>query len=83
LQDNNWLSHYVIYRDGEMIDKVAKGAYYFDHSDGPGNLSARYQVQAIDGDGNASGKVEAAQAAGGPMIYTAWGGYLAGKEYSY
>ena len=82
-QDNNWLSYYMIYRDGETIDKVAKGSYYFDHSDGAENLSASYQVQAIDGDGNASGKVEAVAVEGGPLIYTAAGGFLAGKDYSY
>lgn len=82
-QDNNWLSYYVIYRDGEMIDKVAKGTYYFDHSGGPENLSARYEVQAIDGDGNSSARIAAMPVEGGPAIYTASGGYLAGKDYSY
>ena len=82
-QDNNWLSHYVIYRDGEMIDKVAKGNYYFDHSDGDENLAVSYQVQAIDGDGNASGKIAAVAGEGGPLTYTAAGGFLAGKDYSY
>ncbi len=82
-KDNNWLSYYQIYRNGEMLDEVAKGTYYFDHSGGVENLSASYQVQAVDGDGNGSGKVEAVQAEGGPEIYTAWGGYLAGKDYSY
>lgn len=81
--DNNWLSYYQIYRDGQMIDKVAKGTYYFDDSGGPENLAAKYEVQAVDGDANASQKVEAAQVAGGPVVYTAWGGFLAGKDYSY
>ena len=57
--DNNWLSYYQIYRDGEMIDKVAMGTYYFDHSNGVENLSATYEVQAVDGDGNASHRVKA------------------------
>jgi hypothetical protein len=82
-KDDNWLSYYQIYRDGEMLDKVAKGTYYFDHSGGPANLSARYHVQAIDGDGNGSHQVEAVQTAGEPAVYTAWGGFLAGKDYSY
>jgi len=81
--DNNWLSYYQIYRDGKMIDKVARGTYYFDHSSGAMNLSAVYAVQAIDGDGNASRKVEAAQVSGNPVVYSAEGGYLAGKDYSY
>jgi hypothetical protein len=82
-KDNNWLSYYQIYRDGEMLDKVAKGTYYFDHSSGPANLAARYDVQAVDGDGNGSRKVEARQSDGGPVIITAWGGFLAGKDYSF
>lgn len=81
--DNNWLSYYEIYRDGEMIDKVSKGTYYFDHSYGAESLSATYEVQAVDGDGNASHKVKAFPDKGGPEIYTAQGGYLAGKDYSY
>jgi len=81
--DNNWLSYYQIYRDGEMIDKVAKGTSYFDHSGGAENLGARYEVQAVDGDGNSSHKGEATEVAGGPEIFTARGGFLAGKDYSY
>jgi len=30
--DNNWVSYYEIFRNGELIDKVAKGTFYFDHS---------------------------------------------------
>lgn len=81
--DNNWLSYYQIYRDGVVIDKVAKGTYYFDHSQGVESLSARYEVQAVDGDGNGSRRVAAQQVAGDPVSFTAWGGYLAGKDYSY
>ena len=82
-KDNNWLSYYQIYRDGEAIGQVAKGTYYFDHGNGPENLSARYEVQAVNGDGNGSRRVEAAETAGDPVTFTAWGGYLAGKDYSY
>lgn len=81
--DNNWISYYQIYRDGKMIDKVAKGTYYFDHSSGAENIVADYSVQAVDGDGNASGKIEALKEEGGPIIYTAQGSFLAGKDYSY
>lgn len=69
--DNNWLSHYQIYRDGELLDKVAKGTYYFDRSGGPENLSATYEVEAVDGDGNGSRRVAAVQAQGGPVTYGA------------
>jgi hypothetical protein len=81
--DNNWLSYYQIYRDGGPLDKVGKANYYFDHSGGAENLSATYEVRAIDGDGNGSSKVKAVEEQGGPEVYTAEGGFLAGKDYSY
>ncbi len=56
--DDNWISHYEIYRDGKPIDKVAKGTYYFDHSAGA-DLGARYEVAAVDGSGNISEKIQA------------------------
>jgi hypothetical protein len=59
-RDNNWVSYYEIFRNGAVIDKVAKGTYYFDHSLGS-NLAARYEVRAVDGGSNAS---EMALAAG-------------------
>lgn len=49
--DDNWVSHYRILRDGALIDKVAKGTYYFDHSAGA-DLAARYEVVTVDGAGN-------------------------------
>src|SRR5581483_1881268 len=69
--DNRWLSHYLVYRDGVEIDTVSKGNYYFDHSDGPNGISAHYQVQAVDGDGNVSQKSEAVNNAGEAVLYTA------------
>src|SRR5581483_9155082 len=81
--DNRWLSHYLVYRDGVEIDTVSKGNYYFDHSDGPNGISAHYQVQAVDGDGNVSQKSEAVNNAGEAVLYTAQGGFLSGKDYSY
>jgi len=56
--DNNWVSYYEIFRNGNPIDKVAKGTYYFDHSAGA-DAAARYEVQAVDGSGNVSEKVVA------------------------
>jgi hypothetical protein len=63
--DNNWISYYQIFRNGVAIDKVAKGDYYFDHSAGA-DLSAQYEVAAIDGSGNISGKAAAQGAATPP-----------------
>ena len=51
--DNNWVSYYEVFRNGAVIDKVSKGAYYFDHSLGS-DLAAKYEVRAVDGSGNPS-----------------------------
>ena len=61
--DNNWISFYDVYRNGEAIDRVAKGTYYFDHSAGA-DLAARYEVLTVDGANNASPKA----LAGGPTV---------------
>jgi len=81
--DDNWLAYYQIYRDGTPIDKVGKATYYFDHSDGVENISATYEVRAVDGDGNGSRRIAAVEAPGEQETYSAEGGYLAGKDYSY
>ena len=51
--DDRWLSHHLVYRDGQMIDKVAKGTFYFDHSLGA-DPAAEYAIAAVDGSGNVS-----------------------------
>jgi hypothetical protein len=51
--DDNWVSCYEVFRNGIMIDKVAKGTYYFDHSAGA-DIHAQYAIRTIDGAGNAS-----------------------------
>jgi hypothetical protein len=56
--DNNWISYYEIFRNGETIDKVAKGTYYFDHSAGA-DLTAKYEIRTVDGAGNTSSKTNA------------------------
>jgi hypothetical protein len=33
-RDQHWLSYYEVLRDTAVVDKVAKGTYYFDHSAG-------------------------------------------------
>lgn len=66
-RDNNWVSYYAIYRDGELIDKASKGLYYFDHSAGA-DVTALYEVQAYDGAGNASERVTATGKEGTPAI---------------
>jgi hypothetical protein len=51
--DNNWISYYEVSRNDKVIDKVAKGTYYFDHSAGA-DLGADYTIVAVDGAGNKS-----------------------------
>jgi hypothetical protein len=46
-KDDHWVSYYEVLRDGEVIDKVAKGHYYFDHSAGA-DAPARYEVRTVD-----------------------------------
>ncbi len=56
--DDNWVSYYQVYRNGEPLEKVAHGTYCFDHSAGadPGAL---YEVHTVDGAGNVSARVPA------------------------
>ena len=51
--DDHWLSHYEVRRDGELVDRVAKGCFCFDHSAGA-DPAAQYEVCAVDGAGNQS-----------------------------
>jgi hypothetical protein len=56
--DDNWVSCYEIYRNGALLDKVAKGTFYFDHSAGA-DLAANYEICTVDGAGNVSPKIAA------------------------
>jgi len=56
--DNNWVSYYEVFRNGILIDKVAKGTYYFDHSVGA-DRAATYAVRTVDGASNVSPKISA------------------------
>jgi hypothetical protein len=51
--DNNWVSYYEVRRDGSVLDKVARGCFYFDHSAGA-DPAAAYAVRTVDGADNAS-----------------------------
>lgn len=59
--DNNWISYYEVLRNGEVLDKVAKGTYYFDHSAGA-DLAADYEIRTVDGAGTVSPSVKVAGA---------------------
>ena len=52
--DDHWVSYYEVLRDGAVIDKVAKGTYYYDHSAGA-DWAAKYEVRTVNGAGLRSG----------------------------
>ena len=56
--DNRWVSYYEVLRNGAVIDKVAKGTFYFDHSAGA-DLAIKYEIRTVDGAGNRSKATEA------------------------
>jgi hypothetical protein len=74
--DDNWISYYEILRDGKPQARAAIGNFYFDHTGEPARLiAAKYEVRAVDGDGNRSAVSLAASIAGDPPTYRALGGF--------
>jgi hypothetical protein len=58
------------------LGKVAIGTFYFDHSDSARNdIDAKFEVIAVDGDGNHSPAVTAQRAADGMTTYEALGDF--------
>ena len=51
--DDNWVSGYEVFRNGALIEVVAHGTYYFDHSAGA-DIAAEYTLRTMDGAGNDS-----------------------------
>jgi len=51
--DNHLLAGYRVLRDGEFVDYVGIGTFYFDERS-DADASARYQIVAVDADGNES-----------------------------
>ena len=75
-QDDNWLSYYEVHKNGMLIGKAATGTFFFDHSDSArGDLDARFEVVAVDGDGNRSSASAAQKTAGEPLVYEALGDF--------
>jgi hypothetical protein len=58
-RDRQWVSYFEVLRNGSVIDKVAKGTYYFDHSAGA-DMAATYAVRTVNGGGLRSGEAPAA-----------------------
>ena len=73
--DNHWISYYEIRRNGDVLGKVSRGAYYFDHSSG-WDPRAAYSVRTVDGDGNVSGWTQARPLANEPLTASALGGFF-------
>jgi hypothetical protein len=75
-QDDNWISYYDIHKNRTLIGRAAKGTFFFDHSDSARNdIDARYEIAAVDGDGNRSPAVAAQKTAGEPPTYEALGDF--------
>jgi hypothetical protein len=73
---NGWISYYEIHKNGKLIGKTAKGTFLFDHSESARDeIDARFEVEAIDGDGNRSRRVSAEKIAGDPKTYEALGDF--------
>ncbi len=74
--DDNWLSYYEVRKNRKLIGKVAKGTFFFDHSDSArDDIHAIFEVAAVDGDGNHSPEVAAEIVAGDPHTYEALGDF--------
>jgi hypothetical protein len=85
--DDNWISFYEIHKNGRVIGKTAKGTFFFDHADSARNeIDARFEVTAVDGDGNRSPAVSARKTTGEPQTYEALGDFSAtqsGRHWAY
>ena len=80
-RDDNWLSCYDIVcidPNGAQVDlgKVAQRTFYFDRTKPAAELDrSRYEVRAVDGDGNTSAYVAAKRIPGEPETYHGFAGY--------
>lgn len=74
--DDNWISYYEVLKNGKLIGRVAKGTYFFDHTDtARDDIDARVEIRTVDGDGNRS-SVVIAQKTGSPLrVYEALGDF--------
>ena len=49
--DNVMVSYYEIYKNGQFLNKVSIGTYYFDEQ---GSIADKYEIRSVDADGNTS-----------------------------
>jgi hypothetical protein len=74
--DDNWISYYEIHKNGRLIGKAAKGTFFFDHSTlARDEIDDRFEVEAVDGDGNHSATISAHKTAGDLETYEALGDF--------
>ena len=74
--DDNWISYYEVRKDGKLIGKAGIGTFFFDHSSSArGDLDKKYEITAVDGDGNHSPTVTAQGKAGEPETFEALGDF--------
>jgi hypothetical protein len=65
-----WISYYEVWKDNRPIGRSAKGTFFFDHSPGARyDIAAKYEVRAVDGNGNHSPLVEAHPIPDDPEIH--------------
>jgi hypothetical protein len=74
--DDHWVSYYEVLKNGRLIGRVAKGTFFFDHSDSARNdMNAVFEIRTVDGDGNRSQAVTAKKTGSPPLIYEALGDF--------
>ncbi|MCU1305097.1 MAG: hypothetical protein JWQ87_5381 [Candidatus Sulfotelmatobacter sp.] len=74
--DDTWLSYYELRKNAKLIGRVAKGTFFFDHTDSARNdVDLTFEVFAVDGDGNRSPAVAAQKIPGEPPTYAALGDF--------
>jgi hypothetical protein len=85
--DDHWISYYEVLKNGRLVGKVAKGTFFFDHSDSARNdINAVFEIRTVDGDGNRSQSVTAQKTGSQPQIYEALGDFSptqSGKQWAY
>ncbi len=86
-RDDKWISYYEVLKNGKLIGRVAKGTFFFDHSDSARNdLNAIFEIRTVDGDGNRSQAATAQKTGSQPQIYEALGDFSptqSGKQWAY
>jgi hypothetical protein len=85
--DDHWISYYEVLKNGRLIGRVAKGTFFFDHSDSARNdINVVFEIRTVDGDGNRSQSVTAQKTGTQSLTYEALGDFSpiqSGKQWAY